>query len=92
MSTPQYLFFDLDGTLVDSREGIIKCIRHSLEILGVGVPARGDAGLVNSKPTFAWTGSSVLAQALYHLRHLQHHMAELNSELIRRGLPQGEWK
>lgn len=39
-----------------------------------------------------WTGNCVLAQAMYHLRHLQHHMAELNIELRRRGLPTVEWK
>jgi len=54
--------------------------------------AYGDEGLANDKPVFPWTGRNALAQALYHLRHLQHHMAELNSELIRRGLPRGDWK
>ena len=33
------LLFDLDGTLTDSRPGIVACIRHSLEQLSVACPA-----------------------------------------------------
>jgi phosphoglycolate phosphatase len=32
------IFFDLDGTLTDSKEGIIKCIDYALEKLGYAVP------------------------------------------------------
>ncbi|MBR1690310.1 MAG: HAD hydrolase-like protein [Oscillibacter sp.] len=34
----RYLFFDLDGTLTDSKEGILNCIRYALEKLGAPVP------------------------------------------------------
>jgi phosphoglycolate phosphatase len=34
-----HLFFDLDGTLTDSRPGILKSMRHALETLGLPVPA-----------------------------------------------------
>src|SRR5258706_7667760 len=30
-----HLLFDLDGTLTDSREGIMRCIQHALVELGV---------------------------------------------------------
>jgi phosphoglycolate phosphatase len=33
------LFFDLDGTLTDSRPGILASMRHALTILGMEVPA-----------------------------------------------------
>lgn len=33
-----HLLFDLDGTLVDSRPGIIACIQHSLRENGMSVP------------------------------------------------------
>lgn len=33
------LFFDLDGTLTDPREGIVACLRHALDHVGVDVPA-----------------------------------------------------
>lgn len=29
------LFFDLDGTLTDSEEGIVKCVQYSLRVLGL---------------------------------------------------------
>lgn len=34
----QYVFFDLDGTLTDSAEGILNCGRYALEQLGLPVP------------------------------------------------------
>lgn len=49
-------------------------------------------GLSAEKPAWPWTGKTALGQALYHLRHLQHHLAELNAELRRRGLPTVEWQ
>lgn len=33
-----HLLFDLDGTLTDSREGVVRCIQHALECMGRGVP------------------------------------------------------
>ena len=33
------MFFDLDGTLTDSRDGITRCIEYALEQLGARVPA-----------------------------------------------------
>jgi len=49
-------------------------------------------GLVSEKPLWPWTGDCVMAQGLYHLRHIQHHLAELAVELRRRGLPAVDWK
>lgn len=34
----RYIFFDLDGTLTDSKEGILNCLRYALEKLGEPVP------------------------------------------------------
>lgn len=39
-----------------------------------------------------WVGKTTLDRALYALRHTQHHVAHLNAELRRRGLPRGEWR
>jgi phosphoglycolate phosphatase len=36
------LFFDLDGTLTDPQEGIIRCIQHALAKEGLPVPAHAD--------------------------------------------------
>ncbi|MEI9941752.1 MAG: hypothetical protein WDO69_31450 [Pseudomonadota bacterium] len=33
-----HLFFDLDGTLTDSRAGILISLRHALTAVGVEVP------------------------------------------------------
>jgi phosphoglycolate phosphatase len=33
-----HLFFDLDGTLVDSRPGILASMRHALTIVGIEIP------------------------------------------------------
>ena len=34
------IFFDLDGTLTDSGEGIINCAAYTLEYFGLPVPSR----------------------------------------------------
>ncbi len=34
----KYIFFDLDGTLTDSKEGILNCLKYSIERLGDTVP------------------------------------------------------
>lgn len=39
------LFFDLDGTLIDSAEGIYACARHAMEAVGADVP---DAAVLRS--------------------------------------------
>ena len=38
MSMYKYIFFDLDGTLTDSKEGIFNCLRYAFETLGDSVP------------------------------------------------------
>lgn len=38
--TPKAIFFDLDGTLTDSGEGIINCASLALEHFGLSVPSR----------------------------------------------------
>lgn len=52
----------------------------------------GPDGLVSDAPLWPWTGSCALAQGLYHLRHLQHHLAELSIELRRRGHTPATWR
>ena len=34
----RYVFFDLDGTLTDSKEGILNCLRYAFEKMGEPVP------------------------------------------------------
>lgn len=36
----KYILFDLDGTLTDSSEGILRCVKYALETAGVKVPDR----------------------------------------------------
>ena len=40
MDNFKYLLFDLDGTLTDSQEGIINCVRHAAETMGFDMPER----------------------------------------------------
>ena len=37
--TPSHLFFDLDGTLTDPRDGIVRCIVHTMTVLKKPIPA-----------------------------------------------------
>jgi phosphoglycolate phosphatase len=45
------LLVDLDGTLVDSRAGIIASFRHTLETLGLDAPAPEELGWVIGPPS-----------------------------------------
>ena len=38
MDNFRYLLFDLDGTLTDSRDGIVKCFQHTAKVMGVPMP------------------------------------------------------
>ena len=44
------IFFDLDGTLTDSGEGIINCVAMTLERFGLPVPSRQEMGVFVGPP------------------------------------------
>lgn len=48
--TPKTVFFDLDGTLTDSGEGIINCATLALEHFGLPVPSREEMGVFVGPP------------------------------------------
>lgn len=48
---PAHLLFDLDGTLTDSRPGIIACFEYALERLGI--PVEGDLSFCLGPPLHA---------------------------------------
>jgi len=48
--TPKAIFFDLDGTLTDSGEGIINCATLALEHFGLPVPSRAEMGVFVGPP------------------------------------------
>lgn len=37
-----HILFDLDGTLTDSKEGILTCVRYALETLGLPIPEEAE--------------------------------------------------
>jgi phosphoglycolate phosphatase len=74
----RHIFFDLDGTLTDSRDGILRCIKHALAAVGrtppgdgvlertIGLPLRGVlADLVGD----AGNGLADVALAAYRERY-----------------------
>lgn len=67
------LFFDLDGTLTDPKDGIVRCIGHALAALGVPVPAEDDLLWCIGPPlqaSFAQMlgGEARVDQAIQHYR------------------------
>ena len=52
----QYILFDLDGTLTDSREGITKSVQYALDKMGIHEP--------ELKPLERFTMSSAAAMDL----------------------------
>ncbi|MCC7146621.1 MAG: DinB family protein [Phycisphaeraceae bacterium] len=52
----------------------------------------GAHGLTETPSLWSWVGGSLLSQAIYALRHIQHHQAELNQALKRLGLQPVKWR
>jgi len=50
-----------------------------------------DQAFLAEQTDFPWTGETRLDQAIYALRHCQHHLGQINAELRHKGLPRGEW-
>lgn len=48
--TKKAIFFDLDGTLTDSGEGIINCVTLALEYFGIPVPPRDELSVFVGPP------------------------------------------
>jgi len=51
-----------------------------------------DAALLEPETVHPWTGPTRLGKLIFNLRHIQHHLGELNAELIRRGMDGVGWK
>ena len=76
MANGTALLFDLDGTLTDSRPGILACIRHALEQAGLESPSEKDLQRYIGPPlshSFAQllsveVGAPRVAEAIAHYR------------------------
>jgi hypothetical protein len=51
-----------------------------------------EADLSAAEELFRWTGATLLSRAIYNLRHLQHHLAEMCLELHCRGAEAPDWQ
>ena len=51
-----------------------------------------DSDLLSPQKEFRWTGTTILAGAIYLLVHCRQHIGEINAELRRRGLARVKWR
>jgi hypothetical protein len=51
-----------------------------------------DAALLEPEQAHPWIGQTRVGKWLYNLRHVQHHLGEVNAELIRQGIKGVGWK
>ncbi len=51
-----------------------------------------DAALLEPEKAHPWAGQTRMSKLLYNLRHTQHHLGEVNAELIRRGIQGVGWQ
>lgn len=51
-----------------------------------------DEALLEPEVEHPWTGQTRLSKLLFSLRHTQHHLGEVNAELVRRGLEGVKWR
>jgi tricorn protease-like protein len=50
-----------------------------------------DAALLEPEKMHPWTGQTRMGKTFYMLRHIQHHLGEVNAELCRRGIKGPRW-
>lgn len=50
----KYILFDLDGTITNSGEGIMNCIRYALEQMGREIPAGTDSAQICRTSVGGW--------------------------------------
>ena len=51
-----------------------------------------DEDLLKPEQLHPWTGQTRMSKLLFSLRHTQHHLGEVNAELIRRGIAGIRWQ
>jgi len=51
-----------------------------------------DEALLEPEQVHPWTGQTRMSKMLFSLRHTQHHLGEVNAELIRRGIEGVRWR
>ncbi len=51
-----------------------------------------DEALLEPELVHPWTGRTRVSKILFTLRHTQHHLGEINAELIRRGIEGVKWQ
>lgn len=51
-----------------------------------------DEALLEPEQAHPWTGQTRISKIIFTLRHTQHHLGEINAELIRRGMEGVKWR
>jgi hypothetical protein len=78
-----------DSAKLPSQDALLQYLEHAEQRLA-GLISSSD--LMAKEEMFPWTGSSILSRLLYTLRHSQHHLADLITELERRGYGPAGWE
>ena len=70
--------------------GLLEKVRHDA---AAWIRGLSDADLTSvGHPTVTREGSTPFGQVIYAIRHNQYHLAVVNSEMRRRGLPRMQWR
>jgi len=93
-NTTWTLFFDLDGTLTDPREGITRCIQYGLEQIGRPFPPQEEL-VKYIGPPLRWTFPDLLGTDEAELvdaaiRHYRHRYADVGlfENVVYEGIPE----
>lgn len=90
-------FFDGDweGMKPDElpdRAFALKRLDEIQELVQARFAQMDDDALTASETVAPWTGQTAMGKVLYWLRHFQHHLGELHSELRRRDIKRARWR
>lgn len=74
-----------------ARPALLEYLQHTQGAMKQWLTQQSDEAILADEKAFPWTGRTILDRAVYALRHVEHHLAQINSELRRRNLPRGKW-
>jgi tetratricopeptide (TPR) repeat protein len=80
---------DRDASKLPSQEELLRFLESVEERLANFITK---SDLEANEDIFPWTGFTILSRALYSLRHIQHHLADMAMELQHRGLRPPGWQ
>jgi len=79
------------ATDLPSKEVTLEMLANFMSTVEARLSQLTDENLLEPEEVHPWTGQTRISKIIFTLRHTQHHLGEINAELIRRGMEGVKW-